>query len=89
MGAPSFPGFQLDQSFFGFKPSDRVTHHENLYNLLWYGEGRWTWDDIYYMPVHIRMYWIKRVNTYLQRQQEIHEKQTEKLKSISGKKTTT
>ena len=42
MEAPSFQGFNLEQTFFGFKPEDRVDLHDQLFNMLWVGEGRWT-----------------------------------------------
>jgi hypothetical protein len=85
MGTPSHQGFQLTQNFFGFKPEDRITLHDNLYNLIWHGEGRWSWDDIYYMPVHIRMHWIRRVNTYLDKKQQLQEQQNSHNSSISKK----
>lgn len=66
METPSKVYFQSDQNFFGFKPEDRITFHENLFNLIWYGEGRWDWDTVYNMPIHIRRYWIKRVNDIIQ-----------------------
>jgi hypothetical protein len=59
---PSNHCFQLDQNFFGFKPEHRIDLHDNLFNLIWHGEGRWDWDTIYNMPVHIRRHWSKRVN---------------------------
>ena len=64
--APSVLGFKLDQTFFGFKPQDRVQLHENIFNLLWHGEGRWDWDTIYGMPIFLRKFYIKRVNALIQ-----------------------
>jgi hypothetical protein len=62
MGAPSSQGFRLDQTFFGFKPEDRVLFHESLFNLVWAGQGRWDWETLYTMPVHIRRFWISKIN---------------------------
>ena len=62
MGAPSLPGFKLEQTFFGFKPSDRKIFHENIFNLIWHGEGRWDWNTIYNMPVFLRKFWIDQIN---------------------------
>lgn len=61
------PGFQLDQTFFGFKPTDRVQLHENLFNLIWEGEGRWTFSDIYTMPLPMRRMWTDKVNEKIQK----------------------
>lgn len=64
--APSILGFKLEQTFFGFKPKDRVQLHENIFNLLWHGEGRWDWDTIYNMPIFLRNFYVKRVNSIIQ-----------------------
>ena len=69
MGAPSPLPFPLDQNFFGFKPKDRVEFHDSIFNLIWWGEGRWDWDTIYNMPVHIRRRWIKHINAIIQTKQ--------------------
>lgn len=85
-GAPSKPGFVLEQTFFGFKPEDRVQLHENIFNLIWHGAGRWDWDTIYNMPVHIRRFWVKKINKLIEDEQERHQQRLEasrrKRKSI-------
>jgi hypothetical protein len=58
-------GFQLDQTFFGFNPKDRVQLHENLFNIIWFGEGRWTFNDIYYMPLPMRRFWTDQLSLKL------------------------
>lgn len=80
MEAPSKLGFVLEQTFFGFKPEDRVAFHENLFNLIWWGAGRWDWDTVYNMPVHIRRFWTKKINKIIQDQEEAREKQLEASK---------
>ena len=69
MGAPSVPGFRLEQTFFGFKPEDRVWMHDNIFNLIWHGDGRWTWPDIYHMPIFLRKHWSKHINRILSEQE--------------------
>jgi hypothetical protein len=63
---PSSLHFQLDQTFFGFKPADRVILHENLFDLIWHGAGRWTFADVYNMPIPMRRMWVKKLNEKLQ-----------------------
>ena len=65
MEAPSLLGFNLGQTFFGFKPEDRVAFHDNIFNLIWHGDGRWDWDTIYEMPIFLRRHWTKRINKIL------------------------
>ncbi len=62
MGAPSVLNFNLDQNFFGFKPEDRIIIHNRLFELLWHGNGRWTWSDIYNLPIPLRRLWITNTN---------------------------
>lgn len=64
-GAPSLLDFKLDQTFFGYNPEDRTALHENLFNLIWHGEGRWDWHTVYNMPIPIRKMWINRVNAII------------------------
>jgi len=86
MGAPSSPGFQLGQTFFGFKPEDRVIHHESLFNLLWYGAGRWDWETLYNMPVYLRRFWIKKINKMTEEAQARAEQQRSKQQAKRGQK---
>jgi hypothetical protein len=65
MGAPSLPGFSLDRTFFGIEPSDRLRIHEMIFDLIWWGQGRWDWNTIYNMPIFLRTFWIKKVNEKL------------------------
>jgi hypothetical protein len=59
-------GFNLQQTFFGFKPEDRIILHESIFNLIWHGEGRWDWDTIYNMPIFLRRFYVNRVNTIIE-----------------------
>ena len=56
------PPFNLTQTFFGFSAKDQVFFHNQLFDLLWAGEGRWSFDDIYTMPLRIRKLWVSRIN---------------------------
>ena len=91
MGAPSDQGFRLEQTFFVFKPEDRVWMHENIFNLIWHGDGRWNWTDIYHMPIFLRKYWSKHVNRILSERQAEQEAALEAArnrgKSRGGKST--
>ena len=70
----------MGQTFFGFKPEDRVLLHESLFNLVWTGAGRWTWQDLYNMPVYLRRFWIRKLN-------KMTEEAAEKNKTAKNKTT--
>ena len=62
MGAPLLPGFELGPTFFGLRPEDRPTLHDNIFELVWAGEGRWDWNTIYNMPIFLRNFYIRKLN---------------------------
>ena len=86
MEAPSQQGFRLEQTFFGFKPEDRVSLHESLFNLVWYGNGRWDWETLYTMPVYIRRFWIKKINKMNEEAEQRAEQQRSKQQSRQKQK---
>jgi hypothetical protein len=59
--APSKVGFQSDLIFSGFNDKYRLELHESIFNIVWFGEGRWSWQDIYEMPIFLRRFWIKKM----------------------------
>ena len=59
--APSLPGFRLDLIFSGFNAEYRLQLHETIFDIVWFGEGRWSWKDVYDMPVFLRRFWLKKI----------------------------
>jgi len=79
--------FALEQTFFGFKPEDRVRLHDALFNLIWHGAGRWDFDTIYNMPIFLRKYWTTRVNAIVSPKDDNAEISTQKqLDELQRKK---
>jgi len=62
MEAPILQCFNLVPTFFGFKPEHQILLHNQIFDLLWAGDGRWTFQDIYTMPLRIRKLWVSRIN---------------------------
>lgn len=52
----------MDQTFFGYNSKDRVKLHEQLFDIVWAGNGKWSFDTIYHMPLPMRRFWIRKVN---------------------------
>jgi len=88
MEAPSKLGFNLAQTFFGFKPEDRVALHDNIFNMIWHGEGRWDWGTIYEMPIFLRRHWVKRINKIIEERTEYQNQIAEQRKRGRKSKTT-
>ena len=81
MGAPSLPHFVLGSTFFGFKPEDRVKLHENLFNMLWFADGRLSWDDLYSMPIFLRNFYVKKFNKMVEDENTRYEELVAKQKT--------
>jgi hypothetical protein len=67
----SVPGFRLDQTFFGYNSKDRIKLHEQLFELVWAGEGKWSFETIYHMPLPMRKFWIRKINEKIQQRNQI------------------
>jgi hypothetical protein len=65
MRRPSNLDFPLDQTFFGFSSKDRKYLHDALFDLVWWGAGRWSIDDVYNMPLPMRRLWVSKLNEKL------------------------
>ena len=87
MEAPSHLGFNLDQTFFGFNPEDRVLLHDNLFNMIWHGEGRWDWDTLYDMPIFLRRRWMKHIKRILDEREEYQKSIAEARKNNKTKRS--
>ena len=62
METPLLLGFNLDQTFFGFNVEYQVKLHENIFEIIWAGEGRWDWETVYNLPIRIRKLWVANIN---------------------------
>lgn len=62
MGALSLLPFDLTPTFFGYKPEDSILLHDQLFDFIWASDGRFDWDTVYHMPIHIRNFWIRKLN---------------------------
>ena len=52
--------FQCLPSFFGLPPNYRKSLHEDIFSLLYYGNG-FTHTDIYEMPIYLRRFYINEL----------------------------
>jgi hypothetical protein len=36
-----------------------------IFDLIWWGAGRWDWNTIYNMPIFLRTFWLQKLNDKL------------------------
>ena len=77
METPEIPfvvNFQSDWTFFGLTPTYRVLKQEQIFDLVYHSQGGFTYQDVYHMPVYLRIFYIKRLNNLFKNQKKEHEK---------------
>jgi 23S rRNA C2498 (ribose-2'-O)-methylase RlmM len=70
----------LDQTFFGYESKDRIKLHEQLFELVWAGEGKWSLETIYNMPLPMRKFWIDKLNEKIQQRIQTNAKSSNIIK---------
>ena len=75
------PCFNLAPTFFGFKPEHQVQLHDQLFELVWAGEGRWDWDTIYNLPIMYREFIYHKIREHYDKQKTNSEKQQKMMQS--------
>ena len=89
MGAPSPPRFLLQETFFGFNEQDRISLHENIFNMIWYSDGKLDWDTVYNMPIFLRKFYSKKINKIFREQEEAMERRKKQQKAARSTKIAT
>lgn len=65
MGASSLPGFKLDQTFFIHNAAVKKDIHEEIFWLVWNGQGRWDWNTVYNWPIWLRKFYVVELSKIL------------------------
>lgn len=52
----------MGQTFFGYKPKDRLELHDLIFEIIWAGNGKWDFQTIYNMPLPMRRFWVNKIN---------------------------
>ena len=53
--------FKLDQTFFIPNTDYKKLIHEEIFYLVWAGEGRWDWNTVYNWPIWLRKFYLKQI----------------------------
>tara|TARA_R100000805_G_C3497589_1_gene29008 strand:+ start:53 stop:340 length:288 start_codon:yes stop_codon:yes gene_type:complete len=74
-----------DWTFFGLTPKYRLTTQDQIFDLVYHSQGGFTYQDVYNMPVHLRVYHIKKIQKIFEKEKKSHEKAMRKAKSQNRK----
>ena len=70
----------MTSTFFGLAPSYRRILHEQVFQLIYYGKGGFTWTDVYTFPVWLRRFYLEQINKILEAEHKEAQKQMRKAK---------
>jgi hypothetical protein len=66
MGTPSHLHFKSDLIFSGFDQTYIFHIHELIFEMVWHSNGRFSFETLYYMPVYLREFYLKKINQKLE-----------------------
>ena len=55
--------------------------HALLFDMIWLGEGRWTWETMYHMPIFLRNFYLKKIEKIADDRQAAFQKAQSRNKS--------
>ena len=60
--------------FFGLKPIDRQRIHQECFQLTYHGNGGFTWNDVYNMPIWARRFYTSKILEFKEAERGAYEK---------------
>tara|TARA_R110000851_G_scaffold112323_3_gene236411 strand:- start:2946 stop:3188 length:243 start_codon:yes stop_codon:yes gene_type:complete len=61
-------------TFFGLGSNYRPILHNQIFELIYYGKGGFTWSDVYDFPVWLRKFYTKSIEKALKAESEANKK---------------
>jgi hypothetical protein len=74
---------RLVLTFFGLPPTYRPVVHQEVFSLIYFGKGGFTWQDVMKMPIWLRKFYIKQIEQVVEEQNKQNQKAQRKANSKS------
>jgi hypothetical protein len=74
-----------DWTLFGLTPEYKLTINQEIFDLVFHGKG-FTYEDAYNMPVHIRHFFIRKLQKYFEDQRNAEAKAAKEARGRNRKK---
>ena len=65
----------LTAGFFGLRPENKPEIHEQIFSLIQFSSGGFTFSDVYTMPVWLRKFYVKKLIETKQKEADEYKKQ--------------
>ena len=74
-----------DWTFFGLTPTYKVAKQEHIFDLVYHSKGGFTYNDVYSMPVYLRVFYIKKLEKIFKERNNEHDKAMKQARSRQKK----
>ena len=61
----------MGRTFFGLTSEHKIEIHKTIFALAYYGNGGFTFDQVYNMPIYLRNFYIKQLEDTKKREMEM------------------
>ena len=68
--------------FFGLSLNYRKLLHSQIFDLIYHGNGGFTFSDVYNMPLWARKFYISKIVEFKENEKQAYEKQMKKSKAV-------
>jgi len=76
--------FLLLSGFFGLSEFYRVQLFTQIHEIIFHGNGGYTWNEVYNMPIWLRKFTFQKLNEYFEKQNSAVEKSTKSTSKVKG-----
>ena len=73
----------LGLAFFGLTPKYKVQKQEQIFDLIFHSNGAFTYNEVYNMPVYLRIFYIRRLEKFFKEKNKAEEAAMKKSRSAS------
>ena len=72
--------FQSPYDFFGLTPEYKLQIHEEIFQLILHSKGGFTFGEVYNLPIYLRTFYLKRLQTFYKNEAAELKKEMDKYK---------
>ena len=76
----------LGSGFFGLTSEHRSSIFSQIHEIVFHGNGGYTWDDVYNMPIWLRRFTFNKIQDYYNKKNEAEEAAMKKAQGIQKAK---
>ena len=74
--------YQSQLTFFGLTPEDRPHIFSIIHDIVYHGNGGYSWDTVYDMPIWLRTFTFNKIRDFVEKRAEEQEKSYKQAQGI-------